>query len=135
MPFIVLAVIVGLETWGIVQATQRFGGGATLLALAAGAVAGVWLIRHGGVTALRRIQMAVARGELPAVEVFAGLITAFAGLLLLLPGFVTDVMALSLLLAGRSLRAGLAQKMSAHLAQARPDLKQPVTLDGEFQRK
>lgn len=135
MPLLVLAGFIGLETWGIIQAIHRFGGGPVLLWLLGAAMAGVWVIAHGGVTAIRRIQAAVQRGELPAAEVFSGLINVFAGLLLILPGFVTDIIAISLLIAGGGIRKRLGEKLSMQVAQARPDLKQPVTLDGEFRRK
>lgn len=135
MPFIILAVMVGVETYGILQAIKLIGGGLTLLWLFGAAIAGGWVIAHGGITALRRIQLSVARGELPAAELFAGLISAFAGLLLILPGFVTDTIALSLLLGGATIRKRLGEKLSGQMAQARPDLKQPVTLEGEYRRK
>lgn len=135
MPFIVLAVLIGLESYGILQAIRLVGGGLTLLWLLAAGVAGGWVIAHGGITALRRVQLAVARGELPAAELFSGLIAAFAGLLLILPGLVTDVVAISLLIGGGSIRQRLAEKLSGQMAQARPDLKRPVTLDGEYRRR
>lgn len=135
MPFLILAVFVGLETWGILQAVRLLGGGLTLLWLAGSVVMGVWLIRSSGLSALRGVQQAVAKGELPALPLFEGLLGGLAGLLLILPGFVSDAIALSLLIAGGGLRKGLAQKLAAQVAQARPDLKQPVTMEGEFRRK
>jgi UPF0716 protein FxsA len=135
MPFIILAVFIGLETWGILRMTERIGGHWVLAWLLAAAVIGGWMIAHGGLTALARVRAAVARGELPAAEIFQGLITAFAGLLLILPGFVTDVLAVSLLISGAGVKKRLGERLSATVAQARPDLKKPVTLDGEYRRR
>lgn len=135
MPFLILAILICVETYGILQAIKLIGGVATLLWLVFAAVAGFYVITRGGMLAVRRIQLAVARGELPAAEVFAGLITAFAGLLLILPGFVTDVVAASLLIGGGGIRRRLAEKLSLQMGQLRPDLKRPVTLEGEYRQK
>lgn len=135
MPFIILIVFVGLETWGILRMIERVGAGAVGLWLLAAAVLGGVMIARGGLTAIARVRVAVSRGELPAAHIFQGLITAFAGLLLLLPGFITDLLAISLLISGAGIKKRLGERLSATVAQARPDLKQPVTLDGEYRRK
>ena len=134
MPFILLIVFVGLETWGILRMIERVGAGYVGLYLLGAALVGGWLIVNGGLTAIARIRIAVSRGELPAAEIFSGLLTAFAGLLLILPGFLTDLIAISLLISGAGIKQRLGEKLSATVAQARPDLKKPVTLDGEFRR-
>lgn len=135
MPFIILIVFIGAETWGILRMIERFGGTFVGLWLLGAAVLGGWMIAHGGLTAIARVRIAVQRGELPAAEIFQGLITAFAGLLFILPGFITDLLAVSLLISGAGIRQRLGERLSATVAQARPDLKKPVTLDGEYRRK
>ena len=135
MPFILLIVFVGLETWGILRMIESVGAGYVGLYLLGAALVGGWLIVNGGLTAIARIRIAVSRGELPAAEIFSGLLTAFAGLLLILPGFLTDLIAISLLISGAGIKQRLGEKLSATVAQARPDLKKPVTLDGEFRRR
>lgn len=135
MPFIILAIFIGLETWGILRMMERIGGGPTLLWLLAAMTLGGWMIARGGLTAIARVRMAAARGELPAAEIFQGLITAFAGLLLILPGLITDLLAISLLISGAGVKKRLGERLSAQMAAARPDLKQPVTLDGSYRRK
>ncbi|MES2684274.1 MAG: FxsA family protein [Pseudomonadota bacterium] len=135
MPFIILIVFVGLETWGILRMIERVGTGAVgFWLLGAGLLGGV-MIARGGLNALARIRIAMGRGELPAAEIFQGLLTAFAGLLLILPGFITDLLAVSLLISGAGVKKRLGERLSASVAQARPDLKKPVTLDGEYRRK
>ena len=100
MPFILLLMFVGLEIWGIVQMSERIGGAWVLAWLLGAAIFGGWLVAHGGLTAITRVRLAVARGELPTVDIFQGLITAFAGILFILPGFFTDLLAVSLLISG-----------------------------------
>lgn len=135
MPFIVLIVFVGLETWGILRMMDRIGGGPVGLWLLGAAILGGTMIARGGLNAIARVRVVVSRGELPAAEIFQGLITAFAGLLFLLPGFITDLLAVSLLISGAGVKKRLGERLSATVAQARPDLKKPVTLDGEYRRK
>lgn len=135
MPLLILVLFVGLEAWGISRMIDVLGGSLVLLWLLGAAIVGSWMIAHGGVTALGRMRHAVARGELPAAEIFQSLINAVAGFLLILPGFVTDLLAVSLLISGAGVKKRLAEQLSSTVAQARPDLKKPVTLDGEFRRK
>jgi UPF0716 protein FxsA len=135
MPFAILILFIALETWGILRMIERLGAGYTGLWLLGAALLGGWLIVNGGLKAIARIRIAVSRGELPAAEIFAGLITAFAGLLLILPGFITDLIAVSLLISGAGVKRRLGERLSATVAQARPDLKKPVTLEGEYRRR
>jgi UPF0716 protein FxsA len=61
-------------------------------------VAGAWLLKIEGVGVLRRMQDQVTAGETPANEVVNGVLVLFGGVLMLLPGFVTGVLGLLLLL-------------------------------------
>ncbi len=71
-----------------------------------GAVAGVILsgmigtalLRIQGLSTARRAQAQLARGQMPVAELFDGACLAAAGLLLLLPGYATDLLAVPLLL-------------------------------------
>lgn len=135
MPLIILALFIGLEAWGISRMIHAMGGSLVLLWLLGVAILGSWMIAHGGLTALSRMRHAMARGELPSADIFQMLITAVAGLLLIVPGFVTDLLAVSLLISGGRVKRRLAEQISSTVAQARPDLKKPITLDGEFRRK
>ena len=70
---------------------------ALALAVAASAV-GLWLVRREGIGAWRRVQDRVQAGELPTDEVVDGLLRVAAGVLLAVPGFVTAIAGLVLLL-------------------------------------
>lgn len=87
-------------------------GAAVLLAILAG-VAGIWLLRRQGFATLNRARASIERGEAPVAEVFDGLCLLLAGGLLLLPGLLSDVLALLLLVPG--LRAGLRLWLGRHL--------------------
>ncbi len=133
MPLLLMLGFIALEAWIVTQAVHRFGGGWVLAALLATAVGGVLLIQRQGLRTIREVQMSTARGELPTVALLEGMVALMAGLLLIVPGFVSDLIGLSLLLVG--LRKRLATRIGDGMAKARPDLKQPVTLEGEYQRR
>jgi UPF0716 protein FxsA len=60
---------------------------------------GVWLLRAEGRAAWRRLADAVALGRPPGREVLDGALVVAGGALLIVPGFITDVLGLALLLA------------------------------------
>jgi UPF0716 protein FxsA len=71
----------------------------TILLLAASWPLGSWAIRTEGRAAWRRLGEAVALGRPPGREVLDGALVLAGGALLLVPGFITDVLGLVLLLA------------------------------------
>jgi UPF0716 protein FxsA len=85
------------EIFVLVQVGRAIGAGATLgLVLLAGA-AGILVIRHRAAAAWRRLREAANRGELPVAAAFDGICVFLAGVLLIVPGFITDALALLLL--------------------------------------
>jgi UPF0716 protein FxsA len=59
---------------------------------------GVWLVKRQGLAVLRRAHREVESGRLPTASLLDGVILLVAGALLIFPGFVTDVVAVLLLL-------------------------------------
>ena len=59
---------------------------------------GVWLVKHEGLATLRRVQYELAEGRLPGSHLVDGALILMAGVLLLIPGFLSDVVGLLLLL-------------------------------------
>lgn len=87
-----------VELFVIVQVAGELGVLNTIAALIVISLVGGWLCRSEGVAVFRRIQASLARGELPHAQVVDGGLILFAGALLLTPGFLTDVLAILLLL-------------------------------------
>lgn len=92
--FLVIPIV---ELWVIVAAAQTIGVAPTLVVLVAISVAGAYLCKWAGLGVLMRMQKTVRRGGVPTREVVDGFLVLLAGALLLVPGFVSDVMALGLL--------------------------------------
>lgn len=81
----------------IVQVASVVGIPETLFALVAVSVVGGWLVKREGLSVWQRTITQVNRGQLPHRELIDGFLILFAGALLLAPGFLTDLLALTLL--------------------------------------
>src|SRR5437588_5500220 len=70
----------------------------TLLLLIASWPVGTWALRSQGRAAWRRLGDAVAAGRPPGREVLDGALVLIGGVLLIVPGFITDAIGICLLL-------------------------------------
>lgn len=95
--FVVFIVAPVVELAVFLQVAQWVGVWPAVFAVLAFSVFGVWVVKRAGVAGVRRTRTALQRGEIPTVEVADGLLVVFAGVLLIVPGFITDVVALLLL--------------------------------------
>lgn len=93
---LILAALMEVAT--LVLVGSRIGVGWTILLILAGFVAGALVIRSTGLSALRQARDAMARGEPAVLPLLATATGVCAGLLLMLPGFLSDLAALLLLL-------------------------------------
>lgn len=87
-----------VELYVIVQVAHGIGVLDTFALLVLVSIVGAWLVKFAGIGVLRRIGDELAQGRLPANELVDGFLVLFAGALLLTPGFVTDLVAILLLL-------------------------------------
>jgi UPF0716 protein FxsA len=133
MPFVLLYLVV--EIVALVALGSTIGVGATLLVLLAGSVIGLWLARREGVRAAQAIAQAITNRQVAHVELTDGMLVAAGGVLLFVPGLVTDLAGLLLLLPPtralvrrRLVRA--AEERAPELRTARIRARGPV-VDGE----
>lgn len=102
----------------ILQVGQWLGVANTLLLLVLISVAGAWMAKREGLGVLRRIRQQLELGRVPGAELVDGFLVLFAGALLLTPGFLTDCLALLLLMppvravVRRTLRRRFARRMA-----------------------
>lgn len=74
----------------------EMGVGLTFFLLLTSFALGVVLLRYAKLRTLSTVQQCLAQGELPAQELLDGALLWLAGVLFLLPGFATDIIALLL---------------------------------------
>src|SRR4029450_472139 len=98
--FLLLIFIVAplVELAVIVQVAGAIGVLNTLGLLIAVSLLGAWLAKREGLGVLRRIQAALDRGQVPNTEVVDGGLILLAGALMIAPGFISDALALLLLI-------------------------------------
>ncbi|MFM8870414.1 MAG: FxsA family protein [Actinomycetota bacterium] len=103
-----LLVLVPLaEVWVIVQVGSSLGIVTTVALLIGVSVFGTALAKYEGVRVFRSFMSAIDKGEMPSRDIIAGACLLLSGLLFLVPGFVTDVLGILLLLP--PVRGGLAR--------------------------
>jgi len=91
--FLILALFIVVplvEIYVIVQVGHAIGVLDTLGLLILVSFVGAWLTRHEGFVVLRRLRAQLEAGRTPTAELIDGVLVLVAGLLMLVPGFVTD---------------------------------------------
>ena len=96
--FFVLFALGLLELFLLVKTGQWFGAWFPILAVVLGFVAGGVTIRHTGLKSLSEITQASRTGQTGAGAAIGGMLGFFAGILFILPGLLSDVAAILLLL-------------------------------------
>ena len=119
--------LVFLEIAGLLLVGSWIGVGWTLLLLLGGFVLGLALIGRGGREAMTAVNQAARSRQVADDAVTGGFLTVVAGVLLMIPGFISDLAALALLLP--PVRASVRRRMRAW-AQRRSATIQVVNLTG-----
>jgi UPF0716 protein FxsA len=103
------------ELFVVIEVAGAIGVGATILLLILSWPLGWWALKAQGRAAWRRLSAAAAEGRSPGREVLDGVLVLVGGLLLIVPGFISDVLgALALLPPTRALlRRGLARNLQS----------------------
>lgn len=96
---VVLFVIVfGLELWGLITVGSLIGGWNTVFLVILTGLFGAWMAKQQGVQVFRMVQFQLARGQMPTETLIDGALVLIGGILLLLPGFFSDVIGLIFLI-------------------------------------
>ena len=108
-----------LEIYVLIESGRLIGVAPTVLLVILTSVAGSWLMRHQGTELLRRIHTELAAGQLPAGALLDGALILAGGVLLLTPGFCTDLAGFTMLVPAtrrfwrKILELWLARKLAA----------------------
>ena len=86
-----LIIIPVVEIYLFIQIGSQIGAITTILLIFATAIIGVYYAKYEGLNTLKAGFLQLSKNEAPAYEIISGAAIAFAALLLIFPGFVTDI--------------------------------------------
>ena len=138
MLFLVLLIIPFAEIYLLLQVGSIIGAFWTIFLVMSTAASGAWLLRQQGFSTFQRFQENLTLGVIPAYEIIEGPIILLGGLLLITPGFITDILGLACLIS--PLRKKIAQYIIENrLIQSSGAFQQEKTtdknvLEGEFKK-
>jgi UPF0716 protein FxsA len=129
-----------IEIYLLIKVGGLIGAIPTVFLVVFTAVLGALLVRQQGFATLARVQESMARGELPALQLLEGVLVLFGGVLLLTPGFLTDVIGFMLLVP--RLRQGLIRwainrgvlDVAGASGSGHDNHHRPRTIEGEYWR-
>lgn len=79
-----------IEIACLIKVGQSLGVFTTLLLLIVSTMLGIFLLRVQGIFTLLTLQQSMQQGDLPTEDMLAGMLLAVAGILFIIPGFVTS---------------------------------------------
>ena len=93
MNTVLLAVILIpiIEIYLFIKIGSQIGALSTIFLIFLTAVVGVYYARYEGINTLRSGMMQIVKNQIPAHELISGAAIAFAAVLLIIPGFATDL--------------------------------------------
>lgn len=129
MPFLLIFLIIPLmeiATFWVVG--DEIGVLWTVLLCIFSVMAGTALVRYQGMTTLIDARRAMIEGRQPAQEIFDGICLAAAGVLLIVPGFLTDLAAFALLV------PAVRRKLRSRMARPAAPANDEDVIDVDFER-
>ena len=86
-----------IEIYLFIKVGSQIGALNTILLILTTAVVGIWYARYEGFNTLRSGMSRLIKNEVPLYDIISGAAIAFAALLLMLPGFATDIIGILLI--------------------------------------
>ena len=127
--FLAIILVPIIEIYLLIKIGSEIGALSTILLIFTTAVVGVYYAKYEGLNTLKSGFAQLNKNETPAYEVISGAAIAFAALLLIIPGFVTDIMGFLLIFPlSRKFIFNLFSKKFPQKKQERNNF-----IDGEFE--
>ena len=118
-----------IEIYLFIKIGAKIGAFSTILLIFITAITGIIYARYEGLNTLRSAYSQIIKQETPAYEIVSGAAIAFAALLLIIPGFATDIIGFLIILPiTRKLILG---KVSTKIKKSKSDKNNFI--DGEFE--
>ena len=118
-----------LEIYLFIKVGSNIGAFNTILLIFFTAIIGIYYAKYEGINTLRSGFSQLIKNELPAFEIISGAAIAFAAILLIIPGFATDVLGFLLILpiTRRLIFGNLSNKLKKN------ETKKNNFIDGEYE--
>jgi UPF0716 protein FxsA len=92
-PILLLIILVPtIEIYLLIKIGSQIGAITTIFLIFLTAIVGIYYAKYEGLNTLRSGFAQLSKNETPAYEVISGAAIAFAALLLIIPGFATDIL-------------------------------------------
>ena len=118
-----------VEIYLFIKIGAKIGAFSTILLIFITAIAGIIYARYEGLNTLRSAYSQIIKQETPAYEIISGAAITFAAILLIIPGFATDIIGFLIILpVTRKLILG---KVSTKIKKRKSDKNNFI--DGEFE--
>ena len=118
-----------LEIYLLIKIGSQIGAISTILLIFLTAILGIYYARYEGINTLRAGFVQLSRNESPSYEMLSGAAIAFAAILLIIPGFVTDILGFLLIFPpSRNLMFKMFSKKLKN-----KNIKKNNFIDGEFE--
>ena len=89
--FFALILVPVIEIYLLIKIGAEIGAITTILLIFTTAIVGIYYAKYEGLNTLKSGFLQLSRNETPTYEMISGAAIAFAALLLIIPGFLTDV--------------------------------------------
>ena len=90
--FVTIILVPAIEIYLLIKIGSQIGAMSTILLIFTTAIVGVYYAKYEGLNTLKAGFAQLRNNESPTYEVLSGTAIAFAALLLIIPGFVTDIL-------------------------------------------
>ena len=118
-----------VEIYLFIKIGAKIGAFSTILLIFITAITGIIYARYEGLNTLRSAYSQIIKQETPAYEIISGAAIAFAALLLIIPGFATDI--IGFLIIFPITRRLILDKVSTKIKKKETDKSNFI--DGEFE--
>ena len=127
--FLAIVLVPAIEIYLLIKIGSQIGAITTILLIFTTAIVGVYYAKYEGLNTLKSGFLQLRKNEYPTYEVISGAAIAFAALLLIIPGFATDIIGFLLIFPiSRKVILNKFTKKKQHSSYSKKDY-----IDGDFE--
>ena len=129
--FLAIVLVPAIEIYLLIKIGSQIGAITTILLIFTTAIVGVYYAKYEGLNTLKSGFLQLKKNEYPTYEVISGAAIAFAALLLIIPGFATDI--IGFLLIFPISRKVILSLFAKKFVKKKNESKKNNFIDGEFE--